>query len=253
MKKLVMIGGTLVLFLTLTLSARGSSITINDRWDPVTGPEKNLYQIVNQMVGTSFQHSAELIADPQEVVATLPSLVATSGHYEIWDYAKYAAITPQVGGFYKAGSTDDGDKTQLLSVYVNGINQPNPGGIPVITLPLIFNPAFAFGFYDRPGTEGYTFYTESFLENGNEQGLLIINFPGRPHEFIIAFEDRSLGEADQDYNDLVLHLKNVPIPETLWLLSGGFLTLTLLGRRRLPAPISVTRRHYLPLLRRRPD
>ena len=94
MKKIVIFVLSAIMVMGLAISAQAVP-TINDPWDPVSGPEKNLYQIFADPLfnGGVFATSQD-IANTVPIVETLPPGLQD---ITVSAYAKFAAFNQNPG------------------------------------------------------------------------------------------------------------------------------------------------------------
>jgi hypothetical protein len=213
MRKLVLIFGVLAMLLIVTPSAQAGLI------QDVDNGEMHLYQIVNTMMGTNYTSNAEM----ESLITfneTLPNM-GSAYHYELVDYAKFAGFSPQQIDWYVAnfGSLPPPAPSGIMPLITIQNNGINADGIKLISFGA---PYYKVAFVDTPGNQGYSFSTEKGDNpNNNQQGLIFqINF-----DYIIAFEDIVLENADKDYNDAVFHIRRagIPLPPSVFLLGSGLL------------------------------
>jgi len=98
-----------------------------------------------------------------------------------------------------------------------------------------------FGFYVSNNTG--TFYSESGLNNGQDQMLSFFLNGVAGFDFMLAFEDRYLNAgSDKDYNDMVIGMHDimpssvnpgeVPVPGAVWLFGSALMGYLGMSRRK---------------------
>ena len=228
MKKIVIFVLSAIMVMGLAISAQAVP-TINDPWDPVSGPEKNLYQIFADPLfnGGVFATSQD-IANTVPIVETLPPGLQD---ITVSAYAKFAAFNQNPGFYPQADPTVH----QYFSSFSTDFPPTNNGILTVTDWPDVIS-TIPFGFFNDTASGGDIKFTELALNSGGftqSNGLI---FQVSPFHWIVAFEDgagaNSLG--DKDYNDLVLNVtaaRVVPLPPGVFLLGSGLLCLVAMRRR----------------------
>lgn len=171
----------LILFLA-TVPVANAVTPISDPHSP--GGELNLYQVVNAMMGTSFQHSYELGA--YEIIND-DWWREWNGHISI--VATYAGYDQNL---WWENNSSSGD---IFSVSVDGLHFYE-------TNPINFQTEGG-DFYFKDITTGGTWYSlESKNPDGAKKHMVTYSFGNGL--FICGFEDQSMG--DSDYQDLVFKI-----------------------------------------------
>jgi hypothetical protein len=216
-----------IMVMGLTMSAQAVP-TISDPWNPVTGAEKNLYQIFANPLfnGGSFANS-QAIANTVPIVETLPSF----SQFTITAFAKFAGFTQNPGAY---GAVDPTILTYFSTV-THAFPATTNGIFAINDWPLYLG-IMPHGYFDDTTASGGDInYTQLALNSGGLSQSNGLIFQITPTHYIVAFEDgagvNSLG--DKDYNDLVLNVNTapVPIPPSALLIASGLLGLV--GFRRL--------------------
>ncbi|HYG33283.1 MAG TPA: DUF4114 domain-containing protein, partial [Clostridia bacterium] len=181
-----------------------------------------------------------------ESKANLPGTYSVSGNERftslLIEYAGFKNVNT-FGVYTKIGST-----ISTLEVYPGVAN-----GNPLISKQLVFdtvgmtiglagssttiplNSTGIYGFYMRNG-DGVTFYTDKTLnpdakDHAVSVGVLDTKYGKAPYTlgntgFILGWEDKKIGGgADRDYQDLVVSVTSLPIPEPTTVIAGALLLL----------------------------
>jgi hypothetical protein len=223
----------MVLVLVWGMAATAPAVTINTSW-LAEWQGANLYQIITAW-GFPVDNDALEQATPLEV---LPP-----GQYQILHYASYT-IRSQLLGIYPAAAEAPGH-----------FQDPGAGALTLLqpkrygqwACDLSFRASWDFALFDDTAWKFILLTTQNQNQTdgrtGQSSGLIFDLGEFNPQyagQYIIAFDDwRWLTRwTNLDYNDLVVHLAELPLPGTLPLLGGGLLGLGLLGcyRRRSPPP-----------------
>jgi hypothetical protein len=191
-----------------------ASATPAEPWDPNDpNDEMNLYEIYNELYGTSFTTNSDL--DPFELASDeVFELAGSSGSVDA--RARYAALEQRFGYYQPTGSVPGpGDMTELFAITNEGIFAEGEYSANL-------NITGEFGVYDTAigkapfvGSDN-TWYSEASL---NSDGLDHLITYRTPHEnvYLMAWTDLPMNTDffDADYNDLVveLHLGGEVIPE----------------------------------------
>jgi hypothetical protein len=178
----------------------------------------DLWTIVNNMASTSYT-SGTLNALTQ--YSTI-----TSGAYEVVSVASFAGYT-QAGGFYDASTTPPG----------TGLVNTPPPSFSILPVALPFSQLSGnIAFYNTPDSYSGLISTDSLKTTASYGAGLILQIG--TGDYIVAFEDGNSGSGsyevlgDSDFNDLVLHVKAVPLPGAVLLLGAGMVRLAAYARRR---------------------
>ncbi|MCT7950394.1 DUF4114 domain-containing protein [Ancylothrix sp. C2] len=260
-------GGLLSISLIFSSSQQATAATFSKSWD---GEQNSLQNLLNNITLSGPQINTEKAqTNYQTFTNTASGISAGTFMFEVAGMANSNKL-----GIYNRGNPNQ--RIQLF----DGANSPGAGttitflesGINVITQQ--FNPTTGrpqnspsptinyyegqnwneFGYYIQTG-QGNIFYTQNNLNPGGKQQAVVyrgnnqtqLQLAGRQkgiftdNEYIIAFEDRLLGDiagvsSDWDYNDLVVMVESieptsVPEPASLVGLTAIAGMLGLTGRR----------------------
>jgi hypothetical protein len=218
MKKRILL--LVILLLLLAMAVAAPAVTIQTPRN--SGQQKqNLYQIITAW-GFAVDNEAFQDATPLE---SLPA-----GDYSIQHYARYSGKS-QCLGIYPVAITLPGRGDQAPA---DGVLLLNPKKSGNWECDLTFSEMSEFGFFDDSRKTSILLTTQNQNSASDpyhrSSGLIFdlgeIN-PLYAGQYIIAFDDggKSNSLGDLDYNDLVVHVKSLPVPGTLPLVGGGLLCL----------------------------
>lgn len=209
-----------------------------DVWNPANpGDELNVYEIYNQLYGTSFASSADLAS---EVVAADQVFNFGDSSITVTAIARFAGAVQHFGYYQPVGSNAP-VLTELFTV-------SDPGFVagPSVTI----NPNGDFGFYVDPEgrlTGPYIWFSEEALntldQNANKDHMILYATPD-PSTYLMVWADLPLSSPDanedRDFNDLVVEITIgdrtvIPEPATMLLLGMGLSTMAIRRIRRKSA------------------
>lgn len=223
------LAGVAILF-SAPAFATATALNIGDPWNPLNpADELNVYEIFNTLYGTSYTSSAELSG------LEVPDQVFDEGNTSITvdAMARYAG-SRQHFGIYQPTGLPGASLTELFYITSGGL----------LSLPSqTINPSGEFGFYLDP--EGgranpFIWFSEESL-NGGQDHAILFRTPD-PNVYLMVWADLNFtrgGDADFDYNDLVIELTInrgiIPEPASMLLLGLGVSTMALRQMRKRSA------------------
>lgn len=198
-----------------TLAAPAMAVTtVQDGGNPAG--ELDLYEIYNALYGTAFTSSGAgeletLQVNPDEVfslinpTADVQFLARFAGNEQRFGFYTETVGVPAGDSTVSGGGTN-GDFTHLFdAATTSGLLLDGTG----VTASIGSSP---FGLYlNTPLGSATTWFSQSGLNSDAADHMVMYSIAGDPGRFLIAWED--LPEHDWDYNDLVLEIAFVPIPE----------------------------------------
>lgn len=214
--------------------AVATALNINDRWDPnVGGDELNVYEIYNNLYGTSYTSSAELSG------LELNSDIVNNGMFDFGDasitidpIARFAGSRQRFGTYTPAGAAYPG--AALNELFFANNSNTNPDRSLDID-PITFTPGSPFGLYLDPEgarADPYLWLSNPAVSPNNGDDHLIVLRTPLANTYLLLWADLNFRvRADQDYNDLVVQLsvnRNViPEPASMLLIGMGLSTMAL--------------------------
>jgi hypothetical protein len=142
-----------------------------------------------------------------------------------------------------AGGNDATTPSRTVSLTPAGIAQVSdingPIGLPVTV-------GTQFGFYLESGTGGPTYYSRQSDNTGTDDQMVTLktdvtktlnlgaftqnagSTPWNPGEYLLAWEDLDVPSGDRDYQDLLVKVSAIPVPEPSTYIAGGLALLPLL-------------------------
>lgn len=186
--------------------------TVSDILNPAE--ELDLYEIYNALYGTAFTSSGAgqletLQVNPDEVfnlinpTADVQFVARFAGNEQRFGY--YTASPPS-GDPTVSGGGVDGDFHHLFdAATTTGLILDGTGVVATIG-----DSPFAL-YLNTPLNSGFTWFSQAALNSDAADHMVMYSIAGDPGKFMIAWED--LPDHDWDYNDLVIEISFIPIPE----------------------------------------
>jgi len=206
----------------------GSSISYGTSWDNPPDDVETVLLGLEAIYGSTANLTLVNGIISDEIEKWYGAGVVTIMLAEIAGYANNTDF-----GWYNTDNYNNADNSTYEQIFDGPVSPNNL----LTTASITFDNPLNFGFYIDPnGIAGNRMFTEHGLNSDKDYQVTIWQVNGLQTDYILGWEDLDLNGSngsDRDYQDMIVSLKIVPVPEpaSMFLLGSGLIGLAVFRKR----------------------